>query len=131
MSAMIASDKHINTLVSYALDNEIQVYNDGWHSVENNTYNLYVRMLSVANHNAYDQAYKHLGIKPTIHVRPSKLDTSKITPVEILKAVDFLEYQCDGAKSWDESVPAKFLLQIKAHAIRHLPGYDDAEWGID
>ena len=48
--------------------------------------------------------------------------------VEIIKAVHCLNYQSCEVDGWD-SHSAKYLLdRIEAHAVRKLPGYDEAPW---
>lgn len=51
-------------------------------------------------------------------------------PVAVLAALDCLEYQSCEHPGWRESAAHEFCRSLRLAAIRHLPGYDDAEWEI-
>jgi len=52
-------------------------------------------------------------------------------PITILKACDCLEYQSCETGDWQESLACEVLNMIRKAAIKELPGYDDAPWGIE
>lgn len=54
---------------------------------------------------------------------------SAIDPVQVLKTVGHLEYQCDTHSGWYESEAFAILEAIRSKAILALPGYNEAEWG--
>jgi hypothetical protein len=55
----------------------------------------------------------------------------KLSPVEMLKAIQCFEYQSCEHDEWESSNAARFLRHAQAAAIAKLPGYDTAPWGID
>ena len=55
----------------------------------------------------------------------------RFAPVQILKLCDCLDYQSCEPNDWQDSAAFELLERIRHAAIRTLPGYDDAEWGID
>jgi len=50
--------------------------------------------------------------------------------VTILKLCDCLEYQSCDTDDYAETEAARLLMAIRNLAIRRLPGYDDAPWGL-
>jgi len=51
--------------------------------------------------------------------------------VQILKACHCYEYQSCEHPEWETSEAHAILAAIESAAVRALPGYDDAPWGID
>jgi hypothetical protein len=60
-----------------------------------------------------------------------KRNVTPLTPVELLKAVDCLEYQSCEHEGWNKSEAKKECERLRAIATRNLPGYNEAPWGID
>ncbi|APA78440.1 hypothetical protein BB737_08560 [Mycobacterium avium subsp. hominissuis] len=50
--------------------------------------------------------------------------------VEVLKAIDFYEYQGAQNPDWPYSDAFFFCFALRAHAIAHMPGYGTAPWHI-
>ncbi len=53
------------------------------------------------------------------------------SPVEIIKAAQCFDYQACETDDWKESVACKIIQHIEGTAIRMLPGYEQAPWGLD
>lgn len=53
-----------------------------------------------------------------------------LTPVQVIKACDCLEYQSCEHPEWEQSEACKLLKAIREAAIGALPGYSEAEWEI-
>lgn len=51
--------------------------------------------------------------------------------VWIIKACDCFDYQACETDDYEESIAYKIIRSIRAEAVRCLPGYDEAPWGID
>jgi len=51
-------------------------------------------------------------------------------PVQILKAISGLEYQCCEYEGFYESPAGQFLDALRRTTITKLSGYDDAEWEL-
>jgi hypothetical protein len=54
-----------------------------------------------------------------------------LTPVEMLKAIDCLEYQSCETPRWEQSAAHRICQQLRSEAICHLPGYAQASWEFD
>lgn len=54
----------------------------------------------------------------------------QLTPVQVIKAVDCLEYQSCEHPTWETSAACRLLTRIRSEAIGQLPGYAEAEWHI-
>lgn len=59
------------------------------------------------------------------------LGAAPLQPVVILKLCNCLSYQSCESDDWETTNAYKLLQQIKDAAIRLLPGYEDAPWGLD
>lgn len=53
-----------------------------------------------------------------------------IKPVIVLKALHCVRYQSCECPDYETTVAWKILEALESEAIRHLPGYDDAPWGL-
>ena len=50
--------------------------------------------------------------------------------IDIVKLCDCFSYQACEYESWETSDAAKWINAVREHAIRHLPGYEEAPWGL-
>lgn len=130
MSVMVLNDKHINTLVTYGVLHDIKYYFGGtWNDVRGNE-DYVVGFLSRINETAFDVYYKNNEmslLQPKFkHVK----DVESMDSVQIIKAVECYEYQCDGWGKWEECIAKKLMDAIRADATRKLSGYDEAQWAI-
>jgi hypothetical protein len=60
------------------------------------------------------------------HNRGVVADQALNAPMQILKAAQFLARQSDGHPEWDKSGAKRVLDRVIVHAIRRLPGYEEA-----
>ena len=63
-----------------------------------------------------------------VTLRDSTLAKYRLKAVAILKMCDCLDYQSCETDDWEETVAFRLLANIRAAAIRTLPGYEDAPW---
>ena len=49
-----------------------------------------------------------------------------LSPLEIIRLCDCIDYQSCETPDWHDTEACWFVQQIKNHACRKLPGYDDA-----
>ncbi len=122
MSCFVVPDFHIDTLVSWAVAHKAPAFFTGVDPRE------LARMLHAANVVAVNYRYGH-GETPEYVF--SFRDARNVSPVQILKACDCFEYQCDGDPTWANSHAARALEAIRGTATRALPGYDEAAWTLD
>jgi len=135
MSAYMVSDNHIHALVGYMIRERIIYYpNDNARmAVTADNAEEVGQILVDENYRSVNQRYQertegHFGKAPTY-----KFKGVRILPdaLAMLKACNCYEYQAGENDDWEQSVAYKIVNAIKEHAIRKLPGYDDAPWGID
>ena len=71
------------------------------------------------------EAYKFKAL----HKLPGK-DGRYLAPIDIIKICQCLEYQSCEHDGWQDSFAKDFLDRVVSAAIRCLPGYEDAPWGL-
>ena len=122
MSCFVVPEYHIDALVSWAADHGAPAF------IEGLTPRGLAAELYLANCTAYRERYGETVFDNYILTRR---DALVLSPVGVIKACDCLAYQCSDWSGWSESVAARALDRIREHAIRHLPGYQDAAWTLD
>lgn len=122
MSCFVVPNFHIDALVSWAVACGAPVFPPG------RTPRSLAADFYLANCTAYLSRY---GQNPSENYIFTKRDTQGISPVQIIKACDCLEYQCSDWADWAGSAPARALAGIRERAISFLPGYDKAAWTLE
>lgn len=59
------------------------------------------------------------------------VNTRAYPPIEVIKACHCLAYQSCETEDWESTPAFRLLNLIEGAAVRQLPGYDDAPWGIE
>ena len=54
-----------------------------------------------------------------------------LDPLWVIKACECFEYQSCEHPDWQQFEAYRVVASIKSAAIHHLPGYEQAPWGID
>lgn len=76
-----------------------------------------------------------MGRKVTVANRDKQytahISALRLAPVTVLKICACVDYQSCETNDWELTLAAEILRRIVAMAIRRLPGYDEAPWGID
>ena len=89
---------------------------------------------SVAVGNSIKQAV-YRGIYAEVNARDyrytARAGARELSPVQVLKACNCLEYQSCEHPGWEDSQARANLEVIRAYAVRQLPGYEDADWTLD
>ena len=131
MSTFILDDEHINALLGAAStygERVIDLNCQGqWVTFDRAGYTRLGQILKATNVASFNR---------------TSIDVDSITykyraprqhrePVEILKAIACYEYQACETPDWDASIAKAFCAWLRVRAIEFLPGYEDAEWGID
>lgn len=130
MSAFVVTTAHIDALVRYAVDKHVSytsavgrttIDKDNASEIGQKLLDENVRSVNYRYHEKdTPESYTFKHVK---HVVP-------LPAVNILKAIDCLDYQSCETPDWRESEAFAILRVIKDVAIRNLPGYDAAPWGI-
>ena len=148
MSAYLVEKKHILYLLAAATSNSIDRYGMSWY--HNNTSHKLEwcdseraaevgNMLWRENMQSLSARYPkessatlpgcEVGEEVITPDDVNRSNWSTIDPVQVLKAIDCLNYQSCEHESWEASESFAFLRSLKSRAIHALPGYDGAEWG--
>lgn len=56
--------------------------------------------------------------------------TTDFDPIQVIKACHCYEYQSCEHPEWETSEAYCFIESLKSAAVRQLPGYESAAWGI-
>lgn len=133
MSAFICSEKHVNTIVSYAAENDISVYIKAasgqryWHSVKKDPI-LIAKILKQANVDSVNHRYNESDKPSRAKYKPEA--TAFISPIQIVKLCNCFDYQSCEVDDYDDSDAARIINSIRSNAITNIPGYNDAAWAI-
>ena len=84
-------------------------------------------LASVAHRYGEDLSPDELGSPEAYEYRATKL---ALSPVQILKAAQCLEYQSCEHPDWADSLACNILARLTSEATRRLPGMDSALWAI-
>lgn len=121
MSCFICDEKHISALAGYAK------------AVIREKSDLEIaKILYEANVRSFNARYEG---RYTEEIGAFDFDLSAAAlgahakPVAVIKAVHCFEYQACEFDGWKESEAKEICRAIVAHAVRSLPGYEQAAWG--
>jgi len=126
MSAFICTDYHINALVNWASLAGVTYYTGFERRSVRFREEAVTTLLAEANMAGVNERYDENNV--STHTYESF--APDITPVQVLKAVDCLDYQCCEWAHWEDSNARRVVEAIRDEAIRKLPGYDAAEWEL-
>ena len=88
----------------------------------------------LAAENARSVNYRYRTTDAPVEVSMREIDQyhmHPLSPVALLKAINCLDYQSCETDDWATTPARKLLNRIEAIAVRALPGYEAAPWGID
>ena len=118
MSAFIVNKKHIDYIVTV-------LYNDNPFLTKEF---LNKTGQTLVNENFKSVNYRYLESKnPYEYIFEPVICTN---PIQVLKAINCLDYQSCEHEGWKKSDARKILDDIRDICIRKLPGYDDFQWEI-
>jgi hypothetical protein len=125
MSAYIVSDNHINAIVKFASQHS----SGGFGVVPQVAGNeqAIAELLLAENTRSINYRYREsTPVEPIVF----SLDAPTLSPIQVLKACDCLDYQSCETDDWESTTACKLISAIKSDAVRRLPGYDSAEYSI-
>ncbi|HEY6728323.1 MAG TPA: hypothetical protein VI197_30140 [Polyangiaceae bacterium] len=148
MSAFVCSDTHLAVLASYAVRNcledvpyalRTELERDGFEHKPGGYMRTVARVASMlarenllsiedrypGDHSGEHEAYETFTISKVAETRARELPA-----LTIIKACHCYAYQACEHPGWEASDARKLTNAIEAHAVRHLPGYDAAPWGL-
>lgn len=134
MSAFICSPAHISALVRYACRNNLSLGYNIPGTPGRSVFRVAGREQEtcdmLARENAASVAYRYPNDTVEAVAVVYDIAARMLSPVEALKAAQCLEYQSCEHPQWEASGARSLMEAIKSHAIRNLPGYDEAPWAI-
>lgn len=135
MSAYVCSKAHIKALAIFAESKIEPWYVDGAKDLSRDSSEVatrYAAILLAENVRSIRARYADdVGDYEEIQISNSEVLMPKaLGAVTILKLCNCLAYQSCETDDWETTNAYKLLQQIKDAAIRVLPGYEDAPWGI-
>lgn len=131
MSAFIVSKLHVACIVRFAGFQLRDCMPFGYREVADD-WGAVAALLYAENVRSVNHRYPNHPPEEPVSFDPGEVTRAPLlSPVQCIKACDCLEYQSCEHPEWQDSVARKVLRNIRAEAIRRLPGYDEAPWGID
>ena len=120
MSAFIVNDTHLSAIVRYACRNNIgRVPGQEQETID---------LLHAENVKSVNYRYKeNTPLTGTVY----NAFATELTPIEVIKACQCLDYQSYEHPGWGESAACRLLKAIQHHAITNIQGYDAAAWEIE
>lgn len=132
MSAFLVNDHHINSLLTYA--NRERLY--FWNNTTNQRADFahvdelqhFAEVLQAENLRSLNARYGDPVLEPSINFE--FVYQLRLSPVEVIKACDCYDYQACETADYRQTLAADIIDLIRTHAIRALPGYDEADWEL-
>ena len=118
MSAFIVNKKHIDYIVTV-------LYNDNPFFTK--------EFLNKTGQTLVNENFKSVNYRYNESDKPYKYifeQVKNINPIQVLKAINCLDYQSCEHANWKKSNARKILDDIRDICINKLPGYDDFQWEI-
>lgn len=133
MSAFIVTDNHIHALVGYAIRHDVSYRVNGNRvAITENNADEIGQILVDENYRSVHQRYAertkgYFGDAESGYKFKRQPLPDAVT---MIKAVHCFEYQACETDDWEKSIAHSICEAIIDAAIRKLPGYDAAPWGI-
>jgi|SRR5688572_33113312 len=129
MSAFMCSDRHLSLLaraaVQWGLDKNYHLGRDMVREREEATFQL----LGAENFKSLEARYPASpGEGPGSMTDEPRVESTPV--IHIIKACHCYAYQACEHRGWEESEARRMVDAIVGHAVRLLPGYETAPWGI-
>ena len=78
-----------------------------------------------------DRAAKYWNFDLAPFTIADLLHTPQLSAVQLIKAAQCYMYQSNEHKGWTRSKARKLAHSMIDTALSHIPGYQEAEWGIE
>jgi len=126
MSAFIVSDETITAMLQIAsYSDECYYWNEEHRLIGGRTTEIGQKLL--------DENYRAVNYKYSEDSEPHKYQHASIRhyePVEIIVLCNCYRCRGDGTEDWEQSEAFAIWTALREKAIRKLPGYDAAAWGL-
>lgn len=136
MSIFIVEDMHVNAIVTYMIDERVRYWNEPtreYITVTRSNAEKVGRILMEENVRSYCARYKDAyedekNAGATYAYKPFQ---TPLTPTEVIKACQCLEYQSCETDDWEASLACRILQEVKSNALHDLPDYETCPWEIN
>ena len=128
MSAFMCSDRHLTALATYAVRHGLSGIVDAGQGEARMIAEVFgvLARENVASLNARYPYAPGDGIGAVV----PRVVLEQFGAVTTIKACHCYAYQACEHRDWQASLAKQIVDAIEAHAVRHLPGYDAAPWGL-
>ena len=120
MSAFIVNDYHINALVSFGVQHKASFYTKNVGREYFNVVTAQVLAALLYRANVCSVNYRYRERTRTTGFKFQQVDVRHLTPADIIRACDCLNYQSCEVKTWDNSRARRALQAIREEAIYQL-----------
>lgn len=128
MSAFIVSDRHIDALLTWVINTpEYQAPRKVDGMTVYDQPDLIGQILIDANTKSVNTRYNKST--PPAEYKFHRYHRT-LTPVEVIKACDCLNYQSCEFDGWEQTKAYRIVQSIREGAIDQIPGMNDAAWEI-
>jgi hypothetical protein len=133
MSAFIVGDNHIGAILRWYLMESHPAYRPQWRGLEPTAREAASMFTALARENWRSVSYRYGYVRRS---EPTPVDDlqltrfAELTPVEVIKACDCLNYQSCEHPTYEQSEAKRLINAIKSAAIGALPGYRAAAWEV-
>lgn len=132
MSAFMCSDKHLSVLAGYAVRNNLSGIVDGgqgFAAMAKEVFGVLARSNAASVDYRYRSKPAQAGDLSTFSVKDA-YGFADVPTLHIIKACHCYAYQSCEYPGWEATRAKAIIDRIESHAVRHLPGYNDAPWGL-
>ena len=129
MSAFICDDMHINAIVTYAVDKQVSIYEEGNGHTYITDANAEEIGRTLLSENVRSVNHRYNESEDAGDYKFERFETP-LTAVEAIKACNCLDYQSCETDDWKTTRACAILNAVIAKAHNDLPGYDNAPWEI-
>lgn len=148
MSAYICNPEHFGILAAFAAINDCVIYD--WkpargYGPASRIANAQAAAKGLAKENIRSVAHRYGdGELPGPCLTPAEIEEAaaiyavhfvvnpqRLTPVQVFKLVQSLDYQSCETDDWMMTLAKRQLEWIVSELVRQMPGYDDADWSFD
>lgn len=144
MSAYMCSRRQLTILAAYAVkhcqhalsydmrrevDGGFELYHGGYDRTIGRVFSMLVSENLASLNHRYPADKTGEATSDDYAAEPKAL-TERLPALHIIKLCHNYAYQACEHTSWEASEACRLMKAIESHAVRQLPGYDDAPWGV-
>jgi hypothetical protein len=126
----MCSDRHLTALAAYAVRHGLSGVVLAPDRGQLEAIAKVFGMLARENIASLDARYPGDTDSDAIGTVQPRVLLERFDPIHIIKACHCYAYQACEHPGWDGSRAKQIVASIEAHAVRNLPGYSDAPWGL-